>query len=97
MDEVQADRLSLPFTCFALEADEGTDSSNTSILIIYIRYTSGETGEVSTNLFLPLVNHLAQMQMIYFVLGEKPCLTKTFYFQIIVLLLPLMRRESWLA
>ena len=38
MDEVQADRLSSPYTCFALEADEGTDSSNTSILIIYMRY-----------------------------------------------------------
>ena len=44
--EVLADRLSLPFTCFAIEADEGTDSSNTSILIIYIRYTSREPGEV---------------------------------------------------
>ena len=48
MDEVTADRLSSPYTCFALEADEGTDSSNTSILIIYIRYTSVKTGEVST-------------------------------------------------
>ena len=38
MDEVQADRLSSPFTYFALEADEGTDSSNISILIINIRY-----------------------------------------------------------
>ena len=50
MDEVPADRLSSPYTCFALEADEGTDSSNISILIIYMRYkyTSGESGEVST-------------------------------------------------
>ena len=48
MDEVTADRLSSPYTCFALEADEGTDSSNTSILIIYIRYMSGQSGEVYT-------------------------------------------------
>ena len=36
------------------------------------------------------------MQMIYFVLREKSCLTKTFYFQL-VLLLPLMGRVSRLT
>lgn len=47
--EMEADRKDAPFPFFALEADEATDSSNKSILLVYIRYMDSE-GDVTSKL-----------------------------------------------
>ena len=41
-EETKLNRLSSPFHCFSIEADEATDVSNASIVIVFIRYVEGD-------------------------------------------------------
>ena len=40
-EESKLDRLNSPFHCLSIEADEATDVSNASIVIVFIRYVEG--------------------------------------------------------